>query len=430
MNCIQNKGKKVLKLEINLLKWKIIVHLRSKNEEATIMVKYFSIIQALCRSALATPNEAILHQIRRLKESLEKDGFSKEAKSLEGLISSNQDNMEMSPSRIQQSFVLARGEMLTSRTVIPVDKETSTPLAEVFFPDDLPDEIPLFNDNIRMAIVSIVNEWMKFDRLLEINATPASSCLIYGAPGTGKTHLAKWIASQIGLPVVLARLEGLMSSFLGTTSRIFGNLFALANRYKCVLLLDEFDAIAKLRNDPQEVGEVKRVVNTLLQSLDSRHERGFTIGVTNHESLLDPAIWRRFDIQIEIPKPSLDVMIGLIKKFIRPLELDETQIKFLAWCLEGSSGADAEMLSKWVKRAYVLDEINMISVMKQFALLNSGRVDSGKRKVMLNSDDDFKNMLLNDRSYSFKQKDIAALFGMTPSSLSKQLSKFKDSDKN
>lgn len=394
------------------------------------MIRYFSIIQALCRSALANPNEAILHQINRLKISLEKDGHNKEAKSLEALLSSSQSSIDMSPSKIQKSFVVTGGEELTAKTSIPVDKETSTPLAEIFFPMELPSEVPLFDNNIQLAIQSIVNEWMKFDQLLEINATPASSCLIYGAPGTGKTHLAKWIAKQIGLPVVLARLEGLMSSYLGTTSRNIGNLFAFSNRYKCVLLLDEFDAIAKLRNDPQEVGEVKRVVNTLLQSLDSRHEKGFTIGVTNHESLLDPAIWRRFDIQIEIPKPSPEVMIHLLKKFIKPLEFTESEVKFLAWCLEGSSGADAEMLSKWLKRAFVLEKENsIIDVMKQFALLNSGRVNTFKRNIMLHSDEDFIATLLNDRSYSFKQKDIAFLFGITPSSLSKQLSKFKDSEK-
>jgi SpoVK/Ycf46/Vps4 family AAA+-type ATPase len=219
-----------------------------------------------------------------------------------------------------------------------------------------------------------------------------------------------------------------MSSFLGTTSRNIGNLFAFANRYKCVLLLDEFDAIAKLRNDPQEVGEVKRVVNTLLQSLDSRHEKGFTIGVTNHQGLLDPAIWRRFDIQIEIPKPSPEVMMLLLRKFLLPLEFNDSEIKFLAWCLENSSGADAETLSKWLKRAFVLErEINLVAVMKQFALLNSGRVDADKRNVMLHGDEEFITMLVNAKNYSFKQKDIAPLFGMTPSSLSKQLSKFKES---
>ena len=179
--------------------------------------------------------------------------------------------------------------------------------------------------------------------------------LIIAGAGTGKTHLAKWIAKQIGLPVVLARLEGLMSSFLGTTAKNIGNLFSFANRYNCVLLLDEFDAIAKLRNDPQEVGEVKRVVNTLLQCLDSRKDCGFTIGVTNHEALLDPAVWRRFDVQIEIPKPSPQIIIELVKKFLYPLNFGENEIKLFAWCIEEASGADIEMLAKWIKRAYVVD---------------------------------------------------------------------------
>lgn len=379
---------------------------------------------------MVTPNEAIIHQLKRLKESLEKDGLVKEAKSIEALLIPSKSSFELSPTRIQKSFIILKGEDLTPKTPVPVDKETSTPLAEVFYPNELPINAPVFDENIQLAIQSIINEWSKFDQLMKINATPASSCLIYGEPGTGKTHLANWIAKQIGLPVVLARLEGLMSSYLGTTSRNIGNLFAFANRYRCVLLLDEFDAIAKLRNDPQEVGEVKRVVNTLLQSLDSRHGRGFTIGVTNHESLLDPAIWRRFDIQVEIPKPSPEVMIRLIKDFISPLDFNESEIKFLSWCLDGSSGADAEMLSKWLKRAFVLEEeINIVDVMKRFALLNSGRVNAKKRETMLHSDEDFINMLLSDKFYSFKQKDIAALFGMTPSTLSKQLSKYKDSEK-
>ncbi|OMP80168.1 AAA family ATPase [[Flexibacter] sp. ATCC 35208] len=393
-------------------------------------MKYFNIIQALCRSMMATPNDAVVHQINRLKDSLAKDGNEKEAKTLEAILSAAQSAVEMSPSKLQQSFVIAGGEELTKKTQVPVDRETSTPLAEVFFPADLPDEMPLFDDNIRLAIQSIVNEWKVYDRLLEINASPASSCLIFGLPGTGKTHLAKWIAKQLGLPVVLARLEGLMSSFLGTTSRNIGSLFAFANRYRCLLLLDEFDAIAKLRNDSQEVGEVKRVVNTLLQSLDSRHEKGFTIGVTNHESLLDPAIWRRFDIQIEIPKPATEVLMSLLKQFLQPLNFGESEIKFLAWCLEGGTGADAETLAKWVKRAYVIEEkANIVWVMKQFALLNSGRVAAIKRNVMVHSDDDLIEMLLKDKSYSFKQKDVASLFGMNPSTLSKLLSKLNDSSK-
>ena len=146
------------------------------------MMEYFNIIQALCRSALSNPNDAVVHQITRLKDSLEKDGHSKEAKSLAGLISSSHGSVDMSPSKIEKSFVVGAGEELTFKTLIPVDKETSTPLAEVFFSSDLPDDMPSFDENIQLAIQSVVNEWAKFDKLLEINATPASSCLIYGLP--------------------------------------------------------------------------------------------------------------------------------------------------------------------------------------------------------------------------------------------------------
>jgi hypothetical protein len=368
----------------------------------------------------------VVQQIIRLKEALKKEGHSKEAKSLDALLVPSQKALEMTPSKIKQSFAIGKGDELTSKTPIPVDKETSTPLAEIYFGDDLPDEIPVFEDAIKEAIFSIIAEWSKFDKLVEIEAYPASSCLIYGLPGTGKTHLAKWIAKQIGLPVVLARLEGLMSSFLGTTAKNIGNLFAFADRYNCVLLLDEFDAIAKLRNDPQEVGEVKRVVNTLLQCLDSRKNRGFTIGVTNHESLLDPAIWRRFDIQIEIPKPSSKVVMSLLRKFLQPLEFADNEIKLFAWCIDDSTGADVETLAKWIKRSSVIDNnMTFAHTIRQFALLNSGRVDENKRNIILNNEEEFINALIEDDKYSFKQVDIAPLFGMTTSSLSKLKSKMK-----
>lgn len=390
------------------------------------LMEHFNIIQALCRSALVTPNHAIVQQVNRLKDALKKEGKEKEYKSIEALLASSEKALEMNPSRIKQSFKMGNGEEITLKTPIPVDKETSTPLAEIYFNDDLPNDIPLFDDNIRDAINSIINEWTKFDKLLEIDAYPASSCLIYGLPGTGKTHLGKWIAKQIGLPVVLARLEGLMSSYLGTTAKNIGNLFSFANRYNCVLLLDEFDAIAKLRNDPQEVGEVKRVVNTLLQCLDSRKDQGFTIGITNHVTLLDPAIWRRFDIQVEIPKPSPSVTMVLLRKFLSPLEFADNEIKLFAWCLEDSTGADIEMLAKWVKRAYIIDKkLTTSHIIKQFTLLNSGRVTENKKKIILNSDEEFINALIDDEKYTFKQVDIAPMFGMTTSSLSKLKSKMK-----
>lgn len=394
-------------------------------------MKYFTIIQALCRTSLANPNSAVQHQITRLRDALQKDGFDKESNSLTQLLSGAANSMDMAPSRIERSFIKNKKEKITSRTPKPVDKETSTPLAEIYFPDELPKESPIFNADIKYSVRSIIDEWSRFEELNSIDAQPASSCLIFGEPGTGKTHLAKWISSQMGLPVVLARLEGLMSSFLGTTSRNIGNLFKFANRYNCVLLLDEFDAIAKLRNDPQEVGEVKRVVNTLLQCLDERREDGFTFGITNHVVLLDPAIWRRFDIQIEIPKPTLDVLKVLLNKFLSPLDFSETEIKFLAWCMEGASGADVRSLCNWLKRVYIIDgKVNLISSMKRFVLLNSGRVVSSKKSLILNSSEELISILAEENQNDFKQKELAKIFGISPSTLSKNLAKYRDLQKS
>lgn len=391
-------------------------------------MEHFHIIQALCRSALSNPSKATIHQVERLKEALEKEGRIKDALALGSLLTEVEKSFDMAPSKIERSRMMFAGEDLTPRTPIPVDKETSTPLAEIIFTDSLPVESPIFSDNVELAIASILNEWKHFDKLAAISAQPSRSCLIYGAPGTGKTHLALWIAKQINIPVVLARLDGMMSSFLGTTSRNIGNLFAFASKYRCILLLDEFDAIAKLRNDPQEVGEIKRVVNTLLQNLDSRSKTGFTIGVTNHESLLDPAIWRRFDVQIEIPRPSVDVMHSIIKKFSSPLELNETEIKFLSWAIENGSGADAESLVKWLKKSSVLDSEyhdSLVPQIRKFAMLNSGRIDAAKRNILNQSDDELIIALSNDQPNGFKQKEIASLMNRAPSTTSKIISKSK-----
>ncbi|MFM7459509.1 MAG: AAA family ATPase, partial [Burkholderiales bacterium] len=204
---------------------------------------------------------------------------------------------------MQSRQLLDSGEVLTRNTPLPIDKETARPLADVIFPDEMPAVAPHFEEPLATAARALAQEWRSASALLEMQVEPARTCLIYGPPGTGKTTLALWLSGQLGLPAVVARLDGLISSFLGTTARNVGNLFAFASRYRCVLILDEFDAVAKVRDDPHEVGEIKRVVNALLQNMDIRRGNGLTIAVTNHEALLDPAIWRRFEIQLCVPRP-------------------------------------------------------------------------------------------------------------------------------
>ena len=384
------------------------------------MLPYFNIIQTLCRAFAAGDREGVEYNIQRLADAYKSDGHLNESSQLLRILQMLRRYDGMSSFVVSASDVIL-GEVLTPNVVIPVDKETSAPILEVIFPNDLPQEEPIFNDKIQEAVNSVILEWANYSKLLEMRATPSRSCLIFGDPGTGKTHLAKWIAKRVGLPVVLAKLDGIVSSFLGTSSRNISNLFTFANRYKCVLLLDEFDAIAKLRNDPQEVGEVKRIVNTLLQCLDAREEVGFTIGVTNHEQLLDPAIWRRFDVQIEIPKPSREVITALIKKFLYPLDYNEAEVIFLAWCLQDATGADVQKMTNWLKRMKLIPEYkkeSLFDLMRMYVLLNTGRISGIVRTSISYPTDEVVRQLLNDNP-ALKQKDLAEIFNMAPSSISK-----------
>lgn len=391
------------------------------------MAKIFSIIQSLCRSALSGDRELVIHQVERLSEAYMASGDDKASSSLKSMLINANKRVDLKPSKVSVSSAL-KGETLLPSTPIPVDKETSSPILEVIFPSEINVEEPLFDVKIKEAVESVVVEWNNYGVLVEMNATPSRSCLIFGEPGTGKTHLAKWMAKEIKLPIVMAKLDSIVSSFLGTSARNIGNLFKFANRYNCILLLDEFDAIAKLRNDPQEVGEVKRIVNSLLQCLDERNSVGFTIGITNHEQLLDPAIWRRFDVQIDIPKPSNRVVQELLKIFLRPLQFSETELKFMSWCLNGSTGADIEKWTNWLKRMKIINgdkQESLISLMKRYVLLNSGRISKNIKEV-IDAPTDVLLELLTGSDNDFKKKEVASLLNITPSSLSKQISKFKN----
>ena len=173
-------------------------------------MEHFPIIQALCRGALASPSNAMRKQVERLIDALGAEGEEKQAASLRSLLSSAERNKDVAPSRLTLSKGTFSGEILTANTILPVDKETSAQLAQVVFPDQIANDPPIFVEPISAAIETVISEWRNIEKLREIGVDPARSALIYGAPGTGKTRLAFWIARSLGLPVVLARLDGLM----------------------------------------------------------------------------------------------------------------------------------------------------------------------------------------------------------------------------
>ena len=387
---------------------------------------HFPIVQALCRAAMADASPAIRKQVERLRDALAKDGEAKQAVALAGLLTAAERTKVIAPTRLARSLAQMPGETLTRNTPVPVDRESSAPLAEILFPSDIRPDAPLFNSTVASAIDTIIDEWTHLEALSAIDIQPPKTCLIYGAPGTGKTRLALWIAHRLDLPIVLVKLDGLMSSFLGTTSRNIGNLFSFANRHLCLLLLDEFDAIAKLRDDPQEVGEIKRVVNALLQNLDARKDLGFTIGITNHQRLLDPAIWRRFEVQLEIPRPNFEIRAAIARYFMPPIEAPESHVRLIAWFTESCTGAEIETLVRTYKKATALNEEGrrgLIDTLRQFATLNSGRIESARRALIFDDAANLFRAMRQDPDLGFSLSDIGEVAGRDKSSVSRQLGK-------
>jgi len=383
-------------------------------------MQHFSILKSLVRVALAHDSEPLRHQVERLAAAMTDAGDERDAAALVRLLNNRDRSIQLAPSRMMRSAITA-GERMTAGARVPVDKDSAAPLATLYMPDELDANLPLFPPFVQDNIDALLREWARADQLIEAGMHPSQSLLVYGAPGTGKTTVAMWLAQQLQLPVVVARLDGLISSFLGNTARNLGSLFEFANRYECVLVLDEFDAIAKLRDDPNEVGEIKRVVNALLQNMDSREGRGVTIGLTNHEMLLDPAIWRRFEVQLAIPLPGLDQRTLIASRLLEGGLIAEA--KLIAWLCEGASGAEVQtMATKYRKRRLLLDDPNHapIATALQVARSTSIRVESDRRR-QIELDETRLTVELSAASGLFNHTELAQLFKCSTKTIQRRL---------
>ena len=388
-------------------------------------MEHFTIVKSLVRVALAQGERPVQHQVERLAAALRKVD-DKDAAALEQLLTRTSQSKLLTPSRLTKSLsgMPSGGERMSRTISVPVDRETSAPLATVIFPDDNTAMLPIFPQEIAGTISTLLLEWEHHDQIRQAGLEPSLTCLVYGPPGTGKTTFALWLAKSLGLPAVVARLDGLISSYLGTTARNVGALFSFANRYECVLVLDEFDAIAKLRDDPNEVGEIKRVVNALLQNIDSRDGRGITIGLTNHEALLDPAVWRRFDVQFSVPLPGAQQRQEIATRSLgneTPHTLADA--KLLAWVSGGLSGAEiGTMCEKFRKYAIItaVQDLPPVAVVARLASTTSAGVDRS-RVADLGDEAAAVRALTADPDISFSQGELAYLLGVSTKTVSRRI---------
>ena len=157
---------------------------------------------------------------------------------------------------------------------------------------------------VRQAVNELVEEHHRRDLLRSHGVEPRHRLLFVGPPGGGKTSLAEAIATELAVPLLSVRYEGLIGSFLGETASRMETLFAAVRIRPSVLFFDEFDAVAKERGDTHETGEIKRVVSSLLLQVDKLPSHVIVIAATNHAELLDRAVWRRMQLRLELPNPT------------------------------------------------------------------------------------------------------------------------------
>ena len=163
------------------------------------------------------------------------------------------------------------------------------------------------------TLVGVSNEFRRGDEVRRHGLKVRSKLLFCGPPGCGKTMCAEVIASELHLPLVVARLDAIIASHLGETATNLRKIFDAAKNKSMILFLDEFDALARARSDTNEHNEIRRVVNSLLMMIDEFESRSILIAATNLEETVDRAIWRRFDEVVEFEKPTKAQINKLLK---------------------------------------------------------------------------------------------------------------------
>jgi hypothetical protein len=162
----------------------------------------------------------------------------------------------------------------------------------------------VLSPHVNAVLHEFIEEFAHSDLLRANSLEPRHTMLLVGPPGNGKTSIAEAIAFELGLPFFTARYDAIVDSYLGETAARLRRLIEFASTLPCVLFFDEFDAVGKERGDAQETGEIKRVVSSLLVQLDAVPSHCVVVCATNHPELLDRAVWRRFEIKLEIAPPS------------------------------------------------------------------------------------------------------------------------------
>lgn len=212
-------------------------------------------------------------------------------------------------------------------SVVPVNQPRGelASLLSVSYPDARLNDLSLAGD-VRERLEHLLLEQRQRDKLIRHGLTPVRRVLLIGPPGTGKTSTAQVIAGELGLPLFSIRLESIITKFMGETAAKLRLVFDSLSESRGVYLFDEIDALAGDRAAANDVGEIRRVLNSFLQFLEEDTSESLIVAATNHPQLLDAALFRRFDTIVDFPLPDAAVAKEVIQN-----RLANFRISNLSW---------------------------------------------------------------------------------------------------
>lgn len=213
---------------------------------------------------------------------------------------------------------------------------------------------PIVRPETGRSLDALIAEHRHAETLASSGLTPRSTALLVGPPGVGKTMACAWLAAELGLPLYQVELSGLISSYLGKTGQNLREVFDFARSNSVVVLLDEFDAVAKRRDDPADLGEVRRMVSVLLKEIEEWPGPSVLVAATNFESSLDAAVVRRFQLIVPMSVPGMTETADILLMHLSGLRPSSQVLKLAAELLAGYSGSDIRNVAVEVRRAVAL----------------------------------------------------------------------------
>ena len=278
---------------------------------------------------------------RRIVEEQKKQGHGRVAKELEQILTAKQ-----TPKSAPYTGTLQR---------LPTSRRDAAPLMQ---------EVPLEKLRHHMVLPEFVErrfhrierEFAARTRLAKHGLKPRHRILLYGPPGCGKSLGAERLAWNTGLPLRKVRFDTLLSSYFGETMANLRKVFDAAQASPCALFLDECDSLARSRTERNDVGEITRITNALLEMLEDYKGDGLVIAATNLDSALDTALFRRFDEVLKVPLPGIEEICRLLEATLSPMETEPSvSWRDIAQAMDGMSGSEVVHVAQSAAKHCVLE---------------------------------------------------------------------------